>query len=329
MKVLVNGLGNIGTTVCQLLAEYKDLLNITSIVAHKRTQAPWNESDLNLLKGLDVEIVDSNSFNNVCQTVDYVFETTANTVGTANKPYYQSLNHLKGISAQGSEKDFGIPFISNVNNESIRNQKFVNVVSCNTHGSAAILQLFGGSRLENIETADVVVVRRSEDIGNHQRLVSGNVVARHLDPSIGTHHAIDVIDLYQTLNIACPLTSSDITTPSQFLHAVRFNLDLKEKVKWRQKLNELPYLSRTNKFDSNVIFEIGRRYGFAGRLFAHAILVESNIMENSNRVQGWAFVPQEGNTILSTLHAFLLQTNHPYAKEIMNTLQTELILKEV
>ena len=71
----------------------------------------------------------------------------------------------------------------------------MNVVSCNTHGTSAILSTFTGKFLENLKCADAVVVRRSEDITNHSRLVSGNVIAKHLSPDIGTHHAIDVVDM--------------------------------------------------------------------------------------------------------------------------------------
>ncbi|MCH2232572.1 MAG: hypothetical protein MK105_19705, partial [Crocinitomicaceae bacterium] len=211
----------------------------------------------------------------------------------------------------------------------IRDQKMVHVVSCNTHGTAALLQLFGGKDLSNIKSADVVVVRRSEDISNHQRLVSGNVIARHLDPDIGTHHAIDVIDLYKTLGIECKLTSSDITTPSQFLHSVRFNLTLNNEVDLHDLLEYHEFIGTTNKFDSNVVFETGRRFGFAGRLYNHAILVKSNLMYNGSSIKGWAFVPQEGNTIVSTLHAFLLQTNHEKGDALLKKVKSDLIINSL
>src|SRR5690606_26219058 len=125
-----------------------------------------------------------------------------------------------------------------------------------------------GDNLENLDYADVVVVRRSEDLGNHERLVSANVVARHLDLDIGTHHAIDVVDLFDTKGCSCKLTSSDITTPSQLMHSVRFNIRFKQKL--NKPIADLiasnSFVATTAKFDSNVVFELGRRYGFNGRL---------------------------------------------------------------
>ena len=73
----------------------------------------------------------------------------------------------------------------------------------------------------------------------------------------------------------------------------------------------------------------GRRFGFAGRLYNHAILVKSNIMKHGNTVKGWAFVPQEGNTIISTLHAFLLQTNHESEKQLIEMIKKDLVIKSL
>ena len=93
-----------------------------------------------------------------------------------------------------------------------------------------ILSAFTGKFLEYLMGADVLVVRRSEDLGNHARLVSGNVVARHLSAETGTHHAIDVVDMYETVGVECPLTSSDITTPIQLMHSVRFHIEFKDSL---------------------------------------------------------------------------------------------------
>ena len=316
MKVLVNGIGNIGVTVLNLLLRYKNNLGIKEIHACKNSIHPWNEVERNHLEESGVKIC-TTSINNqypimdyVLSSIDYIFETTSNGIGLQNLENYKKYKNLKA-SAQGSEKGFGTPFMSGVNDEKILNDQFVTIVSCNTHGTASLLTTFAGNKLENLKEADVVVVRRSEDIGNHERLVSGNVVARHLHSEVGTHHGVDIVDLFKTINVTCELTSSDITTPSQLMHAVRFNIKLIEPL--TNSISELIqnniFLSETRKFDSNVIFELGRRYGIHGRIYSHAIIVSENILHNDKCTKGWAFVPQEGNSILSTIHAFLLQTN--------------------
>jgi glyceraldehyde-3-phosphate dehydrogenase/erythrose-4-phosphate dehydrogenase len=336
MNVLVNGIGNIGSTLINLLLHYKVELGIDEVYACKRTITPWNQAELQLLKDKGVKIctagksLDFPQLGNILPQIHYIFEATANGVGLEYKKRYLNLPNLIGSSAQGSEKGYGISFMTGVNDEVIRSQKFVHIVSCNTHGSAALLRLFAGNELANLERADMVVVRRSEDLGNHERLVSANVLARHLSDTAGTHHSIDVIDMFKTINVQCNLTSSDITTPSQLMHAVRFNIELKKPLE--KSVDDLilsqKLLAKTIKFDSNVIFELGRRYGFNGRLYSHAIVVSENLLKTSKSIKGWAFVPQEGNSILSTIHAYLLQTNHANEEAVFNKIADDLCRSE-
>lgn len=178
-----------------------------------------------------------------------------------------------------------------------------------------------------------MVVRRSEDIGNHQRLVGANVVARHLSDINGTHHAIDVKDMYKTIGIDCPITSSDITTPSQLMHSTRFHLEFNKRITkegFLEKIKSNQFIATTNKFDSNQIFELGRRYGKYGRIYNHCIIVENNLLFTNNSVKGWAFVPQEGNSIISTIHAFLLQIyGNEIASKKIDTICKELLFKKI
>ena len=337
MNVLVNGIGNIGTTLISILQNYKKALGITEIYALKNSLMPWHTEDLEYLSGLGVKICtrdDNDSFlslEKIIDDVDYIFDCTNNGGGLENKKWYTQLQNLKGASAQGSEKKFGISFMSGINNAVLKGNKFAHIVSCNTHSIASLLTTFAGSDLENMKWADFVIVRRSEDLGNHQRLVSANVVARHLDDKLGTHHSIDVLDLFKTIGKTFRVSSSDITTPSQLMHGVRFNIKLKNPPS-QDDLDEMifrnPLMSSSTKFDSNVIFERGRRISPQGRIYSHAIVISNNILRADNRIMGWAFIPQEGNTILSTIHAFLLQTNHVSEQEIMETIIGEMIIKK-
>lgn len=346
MRVLVNGVGNIGLTVLNLLADYRQQLGISVIYAKKRTLTAWNVVDLKALssKGIIIctdeqnrqtftsQLPETVIYEEIRDSLDYVFETSANGIGNARKADYCQMKNLRGVCAQGSEKGFGIPFMSGVNEERICGEKFVQVVSCNTHASLSVLSCFGGARLGALVEGDFVVVRRSEDLENHQRLVSASVVARHLDNDIGTHHAIDAVDLLKTIGLYPKITSSDVTTPSQLLHAFRFNLSLKKAIAESDVLSTLhnnPMVAVTKKFDSNKVFEFGRKYGKYGRLYSQMIVVENNLMIQDNRIMGWAFIPQEGNTILSKLHAFLLQTQHSSAEDIIDFLRAELVIREV
>jgi glyceraldehyde-3-phosphate dehydrogenase type II len=333
MKVVVNGAGNIGTTLACLLFDFKDLLNISEVIIFKNTPQHWRLIDLEILKekGITVVLSTNMAYSELITKVDYIFETTANGIGLKNKAIYEMYSNLIGVCAQGSEKGFGIPFMSGIDSENIAKQKFVQVVSCNTHGAASLLQTICGPKLENLEASDFVVVRRSEDIGNHERLVTANVVARHLSNDIGTHHAIDVKDMFTAFGVDCNITSSDITTPSQLMHATRFTITTKNEInenEINEKILQNQFMATSNKFDSNFIYELGRRYGKYGRIFNHAIVLTNNLLVTKNSIKGWAFVPQEGNSIISTLHAFLLQTQPDESENQINQIKSSLLRDE-
>lgn len=337
MKILVNGLGNIGSTLTNLILKYQQELGIEEVWACKRTINPWNQTEIDILLENGALICTSGEsglfpkLGDVLNDINYIFETTANGVGMRNKVNYKHLPNLIATCAQGSEKDYGTSFMSGVNDKTIFGEKFVHVVSCNTHGSAALMRTFAGTKLENLKKADMVVVRRSEDIGNHERLVSANVVARHLDERAGTHHSVDVIDMFRTIGVQVKFTSSsDITTPSQLMHAVRFNIELNSPLRHDvdDLINADQFIATTKKYDSNIVFELGRRYGFNGRIYSHAIILAGNLLVDEKSIKGWAFVPQEGNTLLSTIHSFLLQTKNPNENNLINRLKQDLCREE-
>ena len=58
-----------------------------------------------------------------------------------------------------------------------------------------------------------------------------------------------------------------------------------------------------------------------------AIINSNNLLLDfeDNRIKGWAFIPQEGNTMLSTIHAFLIQTKTKDQQAIMSNLKAALI----
>ena len=335
MKVLVNGIGNIGTTLLALLIEHQEILKIDTVFALKNKPLPWQEDDLNYLSSIGVRVCsrikesDYEFLDSIIDDVDYIFDCTNNGGGMLNKQWYVDLPNLKGACAQGSEKKFGVSYMTGVNDGAIKNKKFVHVVSCNTHSLSTLLSTFTGENLERHTESDFVVVRRSEDIGNHQRLVSANVVARHLDEQIGTHHSVDVVDLFSTKKILPNVTSSDVTTPSQLMHAVRFNIGVKEKLN-REDIDLLiaknQCIATSTKFDSNVIFERGRRIGFQGRIYSHAIIISNNLIIGRDSIKGWAFIPQEGNTLLSTINAFLIQTGFEDSATVMKSLKDQLLM---
>jgi glyceraldehyde-3-phosphate dehydrogenase (NAD(P)) len=330
--VLVNGAGNIGTTLANLLLAHRSMLGIGEVVVRKvRETRPFETTELSELAMRGARLMLSpteGATSDLLASVDYVFDCRKPGAPLRDREMYLRLPNLRGASAQGSETGFGVPFVGGVNASVVRGERLVQIASCNTHATATLLHALGGERLGRLEEADLVCVRRSEDLGGNARLVGANVVSRHRDAGHGTHHAADAARVYATVGLVPFVTSSDITTPSQLMHAVRFNVRLHAPRAAADVVADLeaePRLAITAKFDSNRVFEIGRRYGFQGRLYAHAIVVANDLLVTDRNVRGWAFVPQEGNTLLSTVQAFLLQTGHPRAEAIERRLCASLI----
>ncbi len=334
MRVLIRGVGNIGTTLANLILAERKLLGVHRVIVHKGAPQPFLEADLDLLRDQGAEIVTGKDVSRLLSEVDFIFDCRAAGMPRLARDEYEALpRRVQGVVAQGTEEGFGIPFATGVNDVAVAGERFVQVVSCNAHAAVTLLRTLGGDRLAELREADFVVVRRCEDLGGHDRLIAGTVVARHRDDA-GTHHATAARRLYETLGLHPHVTSSDVTTPSQLMHTVRFFFRLasdarEEEV--RARIDQEPFLSTTKKFDANRIFELGRRYGFQGRIYAHAIVVANDLHvrrhEHGLDVRGWAFVPQEGNTILSTLDAFLLQVSHPDRGAILERLRRVLMRK--
>jgi len=333
MKVLVVGAGNLGTTLTNLLLEHRRLLGIGEIVVRKVRAAPAFEApDLDRLASRGARVVHAvteAAVEALLKSVDYVFDCRKEGAALRDRERYLALPNLRGASAQGSETGFGPPFVGGINPDAVRDARLVQIASCNTHATATLLAALGGPGLHNLEEADLVCVRRSEDLGSRERLVGASVVARHRDTEHGTHHAADAARVFATVGLHPVLASSDVTTPSQLMHAVRFHLRLRGAVDAVALLGQHPHLATTAKFDSNRVFELGRRYGFQGRLYAHAVVVINDLHRRGASVRGWAFVPQEGNTLLSTLEAFLLQTQPARAGEAVRELTAALVVREL
>ena len=218
--------------------------------------------------------------------------------------------------------------MTGVEHRRVRGAAEAQVVSCNTHALAALLRCFTGERLQGLVASDFVIVRRSEDLGKSDRLVGANVVARHRDAERGTHHASDVGRLFGEIGVDPIVTSSDITTPSQLLHSVRFRIRANRPIDV-EALRRHPWIATTQRFDSDAVFERGRRTGFEGRVWAHAVVVDNNLMVHGDEVFGWAFVPQEANSIPSTVHAWLLQCEVPDADARMAAIEEALAVRRI
>ena len=335
MKVAVVGLGTVGETVASVLNELRPHLPLSELILVRRAVPEWDRPRMADWASRGATIVTHTSddgyedFASAAERIEFVFDCGPNGHATGQRPLYEKMPHLVGAVAQGSESTFGAPFMTGVPESRITNARFVHVVSCNTHGIASVLQALGGDRLEAIESADFVIVRRSEDIGKSERLVGANVVARHRDPIRGTHHAHDVARLFAEIGVVRDPVSSDVTTPSQLLHSLRFRVRTTKDVDPETAFSRRLWLATTGRFDSDAVFERGRRAGFEGRVWAHAVIVSNNLMIREREIIGWALIPQEANSIPSTIHAWLLQVGAPDPESTLERLRERVFVGQL
>src|SRR5262249_3128167 len=129
---------------------------------------------------------------------------------------------------------FGKMYARGINDASLKpgEDKFIQVVSCNTHNLAVILDtvVFKKGGYQDLEGARFLCIRRANDISQDDSYCPAPTVNKHDDPAFGTHHAHDLYHLYETLGVKLPgLFSSAVKLNSQYMHAIHFSVRLKRK----------------------------------------------------------------------------------------------------
>ena len=115
MRVLVNGAGNIGTTLANLLLAHRAVLGIGEVIVRKVREArPYDKPDLNELAWRRARLVrmpTEAAARDLLASIDYVFDCRTPGAALRDRDVYLGLPNLRGASAQGSEAGFGVPFV--------------------------------------------------------------------------------------------------------------------------------------------------------------------------------------------------------------------------
>ena len=240
-----------------------------------------------------------------------VIDSTPKGTGLSNKEKYYNKykNKVKGFLAQGSEFGFGKMFAVGINDAAITpKDKFIHIVSCNTHNIAVLINTLAISgKKNNLKEGRFLCIRRANDISQVKSFIPSPEVGSHKDAKMGTHHAVDVYHLYQTLGIDLNVFSSALKVNSQYMHSIWFDLKLENKITKDQAIKKFidnPRVAVTQKKSSNLVFSFGRDHGHYGRILDQTVAVLPTIhVLNDNEVIGFCFTPQDGNSILSSLTA--------------------------
>ena len=339
--VHVVGTGTIGEPLIGLLSDFKNKLGIDEVTFHKNTPLTTDRSKVrNLMRRgarLTTHEEKFDGFNslglrpefNTEQAIDrasVVIDCTPKGYGHQNKvDYYEKfLHNTKGFIAQGSEVGFGKMYARGINDEALNADKdrFIQVVSCNTHNLCTIVKTLALSDGEdNLVEGRFNLIRRSNDVSQSNKFVPAPQVGRHGDNIYGTHHAKDAAALFETLNLNMNLFSSAMITNSQYMHILHFYLKVKQPTSIQKiisKLESNDKIAITDKINSNEVFSFGRDHGHFGRILNQTVVsIPTLNLKNETEISGFCFTPQDGNSLLSSIAVtewFLY--NHSYEDKI-------------
>lgn len=358
MKKIVHvvGTGTIGEPLIGLFTDFRPGMGIDEVTFHKRTPLPSDKSKLDHLMArgaklaVDPEVRDE--FEKLGHTVSYDSEEAleratvvidCTPAGNANKEqYYAKLDGPRGFLAQGSEFGFGKPYARGVNDASLdaESDRFIQIVSCNTHSITNILKTLCDERWEgaengstdggpefNLERGVFVCMRRANDITQVSSYLPSPQVGTHKDAEFGTHHARDAHALFETLDLDLDLYSSAVKLNTQYMHSLWFHLTVKRDVTVEEltaRFRSNARVAMTAKKDANLIFSFGRDHGYYGRILSQVVVVEPSLAVRRGReVFGFAFTPQDGNSLLSSIAAALwrIEPNWDSVQERLNVIR--------
>jgi glyceraldehyde-3-phosphate dehydrogenase (NAD(P)) len=187
--------------------------------------------------------------------------------------------------------------------------RFIQVVSCNTHNLAVLIKTLGlqDEDPDNLVEGRFLCLRRSSDISQEEDFIPAPEVGTHKDMKFGTHHAKDAWHLFQTLGLDLNLFSSAIKLNTQYMHSIWFNLRVRRATSVDEVLEKLEAnksVAITQKMMSSTIFSFGRDHGYFGRLLNQTVVsVPTLAVRDAREITGFCFTPQDGNSLLSSIAA--------------------------
>jgi glyceraldehyde-3-phosphate dehydrogenase (NAD(P)) len=326
--VHVIGTGTIGEPLIGLLVDMRQSLGIEEVTFHKRTPLLTDRSKVRSLlkRGAKLCVDDSatKGFQDLGMEPTYeshealaragvVIDCTPSGVGTQNKQdlYEKYLDSTLGFIAQGSEFGFGKPYARGINDRALEHGKdrFIQVVSCNTHNLSVLLQTLaleaGGP--DNLIEGRFVCMRRANDISQDGSFCPSPVAGKHKDARFGTHHARDAWHLFKTMGWDLNLFSSAIKLNTQYMHTIYFDIRVKKPTSVEELTGPIrrnDRISITYKESANSVFSFGRDQGHFGRILNVTVIVMPSLaVRNGNEIVGYCFTPQDGNSLLSSVAA--------------------------
>jgi glyceraldehyde-3-phosphate dehydrogenase type II len=324
--VHVVGTGTIGEPLIGLLCDAKDDLEIDEVTFYKHSPAltdrPKMKGLMNRGANLAVRSDKLNEFQELgiepmyeaeeaIKRASVIIDCTPKGTGLQNKEkyYMKYKNKIKGFMAQGSEFGFGKMYAVGINDEALTpKDKFIHIVSCNTHNIAVIIKTLGiDGKKNHMKEGRFLCIRRANDISQVKSFIPSPEVGTHKDEKMGTHHAVDVYHLYKTLGLDLNVFSSAMKLNTQYMHCIWYDVKLDRKISKDEAIQmfiDNPRVAVTHKNSANLVFSFGRDHGHYGRILDQTVVVIPSLhVLNNNEVIGFCFTPQDGNSIMSSITA--------------------------
>jgi glyceraldehyde-3-phosphate dehydrogenase type II len=324
--VHVVGTGTIGEPLIGLFTDFKEKWGIDEVTFHKRTPAASDRATVDFLINRGASLVADeearDEFARLGHRVSFTTEEAleratvvvdCTPAGNDNKhKYYDRIKGPKGFLAQGSEFGFGKPYARGINDEvQSPDDRYVQVVSCNTHNISVLLKTLATTPdgKMSLGAGRFVCMRRANDVSDTKSFIAAPEAGKHDDPEFGTHHARDAYHVFQTLGEKLNLFSSAIKLPTQYMHTLWFDLDVKHETtleEVKSALRSNPRVACTTKRAVNQIFSFGRDHGYFGRILSQTVVPVSTLtVPNPHKIVGFCYTPQDGNSLLSSIAATL------------------------
>jgi glyceraldehyde-3-phosphate dehydrogenase (NAD(P)) len=326
--VHIVGTGTIGEPLIGILSTFKEPFGIDEVTFHKRTPLLTDRSKVvvSCQKGaklavdherwqkfVDMGMTPTYEAEEAIERANVIIDCTP--VGNENKEklYRKYANNGRGFIAQGSEYGFGKMYARGINDRALEkdNDNFIQVVSCNTHNLAVLIDTIalGPEKEDNLDESRFVCMRRANDLSQEGDFIPAPEVGKHDDKEFGTHQGRDAHYLFKTLGLDLNIYSSALKLNTQYMHTIHFDLKLRRGIKHDELMRRLQSNRRvalTHKKSSASVFSFGRDHGIFGRILNQTVIVTQSLaMRGDKEIVGTCFTPQDGNSLLSSLAATL------------------------
>lgn len=325
VKVGVAGYGVIGQRLADGVACQKDmeLVGVADVAPTLPVQAlfergmPYNlytaaPEKMNLLTDRGIPV--SGTLEDLCRSVDIMFDATSAGIGAQNKKIYRKYN-VKAVFQGGESNDVADVFFHGyANYEKGLGADFLKLTSCNTTGLIRAVHCI--DEAVGVVKAAITIIRRVADPGDYHRGLT-NALEVEKAPS---HQAVDLMTIMPHVDA----TGILVHTPVTHGHIIVSVLSTKEKMERKRLIGlfnahpRIRVVRLSDGFKGNAsLFKYAR-----GDMYEIAVFEES-IVNSGDDIMFTINTPQEAVVIPENIDAvraaMKMQNNRDDAVALTNT----------